>query len=112
MAENTNETRIGEGWGLHRAGQNDEAIRVFDEVLRTDRNNIDAHYGLGLAQRARHMNAQALESFKTALELSERRLEEIRGASQENDLSTTGDDRYMMLIRMIKQRIEELEKYY
>jgi len=60
-----------------------------------------------LAFRAAGDNASAKSSFETALRITERELAAIR-KGERNDLSTTRDDRYMMLIRMLGQRIAEV----
>ena len=106
--------RIGDAWGLHREGKNQQAIEAFKDVLNTAPTSVDAHYGLGLAQQADGQNEQALETFQKALELSteayqsSRNLAGAEGVPGENDLESIEDDRYMMLQRLIKQRITAL----
>jgi len=108
------EERIGEAWRLHRAGDNAGAIEIFDDILRKTPKNIDAHYGLGLARRADGNAESAIESFKQALELSHNALDAVETTSASeghhgaNDLDTYEDDRYLMLIHMIGQRLAEL----
>lgn len=103
--------RIGQAWGLHRHGQNDQAINEFKSVLSTDPNNIDAHYGLGLAYRAIDSDDEAVAAFKKAHSLTTAAFEKFkaeRGDSPVNDMTISDDDRFMMLTRMIKQRLSEL----
>ncbi len=108
----TIETRIGYAWQLHREGRNVDSIREFQQILSTATENVDAHYGLGLALRADGQLEAAAETFEQALTLSKRRLEYARKRDpqeQDNESKTTEADRHMMLNRMISQRIEELQ---
>ncbi|GAB4508538.1 MAG: hypothetical protein OHK0046_01270 [Anaerolineae bacterium] len=106
------EVQIGKAWGELREGNVEGAITGFDSALNTVPNNVDAHYGLGLAFRKAGRDADAIETFQKALELSKQMLEAIRsqigGDDHHNSLATTDDDRYMMLGRMIRQRLAEL----
>lgn len=98
---------IGDAWDLHRKGDNPGAARLFEDALAQDESSVDAHYGLGLAKRGTGDAAAARSQFERALALAEQHLAEIRAGRSENDLSTTKDDRYMMLTRMIEQRLAE-----
>ena len=106
--------KIGEAWRLHRDGNNDGAVRMFQDLISTHPENVDAYYGLGLAYKANGDRAKATASFKQALEITEQALSAVQKASQAeghasgNDLETNIDDRYMMLTRMLKQRLEDL----
>ena len=104
------EERIGEAWNQHRTNNNPAAIEIFQEILSSQPKNIDALYGLGLAQRANGENGAAVASFQQALKFAEEGLHEntsmLEGAG--NNLDTDQDDRFMMLIRMTKQRLAEL----
>ena len=103
------DTHIGEAWGKLREGQSDGAIAGFEKVLQSAPNNVDAYYGLGLALRAKGQEADAIEAFQKAKEHAATLLEAIRSqVGAENSLETTEDDRYMMLSRMIRQRLVEL----
>jgi tetratricopeptide (TPR) repeat protein len=108
MSQNTNDALIGKAWGAHRAGNNTEAIRDFEQVLKADKENVDAYYGLGLAQRAQGQYAAAKTAFEKALQFAQQKKVALQGVKQENNLETQEDDRYMMLIRMLNQRLEEL----
>ncbi|MCU0496594.1 MAG: tetratricopeptide repeat protein [Anaerolineae bacterium] len=107
--DNNVDSMIGRGWAAHREGRNGDAIADFEKVLRTDANNVDAHYGLGLAHRANGSLEQARVALEKSLEVCRKNLSELRGERKENNLSTYEDDRYMMLIRMISQRLDELK---
>lgn len=108
------EEKIGEAWRLHRNGDNKTAIAMFAEILQKTPNNVDACYGLGLARRSSGDVAGAIEAFKMALKLANKALDAVNTESQvsghhgSNDLATYDDDRYMMLNRMLKQRLAEL----
>lgn len=99
---------IGDAWELHRKGDQAGSARLFEDALRRDAESVDAYYGLGLAKRAAGDRDGARSQFEQAGKLAERLLAEIRAGKGSNDLSTTRDDRYMMLIRMIQQRLEEV----
>jgi len=100
--------KIGDAWDLHRKGDHVTAARSFEEVLKTETENVDAYYGHGLAKRASGDKAAAKASFEKAKSLAERNLAEIRAGKTSNDLTTNKDDRYMMLTRMLQQRLAEL----
>ncbi|HEX2619074.1 MAG TPA: tetratricopeptide repeat protein [Phototrophicaceae bacterium] len=108
MSQNVNDALIGKAWGAHRLGRNGEAIRDFEQVIKSDGQNVDAYYGLGLAQRASGQTAEAQAAFEKALALAKQKTAEIQGARHEHNLESDEDDRYMMLTRMLSQRLEEL----
>lgn len=92
--------QLGRSWGLHRQGQNDAAIHEFSGLLQTSANNIDALYGLGLAQRSSGQLEAALASFERCLiQITEAREAHPR------------EDRYQMLQKMTRQRIDELKNH-
>jgi tetratricopeptide (TPR) repeat protein len=99
------EQRIANAWKQHRLGSNDDAIQAFREVLNGNPGDLDALYGLGLAQRANGNIDESIETFNKALSISQ---EGIDVNSGNNNLNTTEDDRFMMLHQMISQRLEEL----
>lgn len=100
-------SKIGDGYAQHAKGDYAGAIRTFSDVVRADGQNVDGYYGLGMSQRASGDNAAAKASFEKAMSLSEQILAELRQGTTSNDLTTTRDDRYMMLIRMLQQRLAE-----
>lgn len=99
---------IGDAWELHRKGDQAAAQRLFEDVLQRDAESVDAHYGLGLVKRASGDKAGARSAFESSRELAKNALETLRAGRDTNDLSTTKDDRYMMLLRMLEQRIAEV----
>ena len=106
--------RIGEAWRLHREGDNHSAIDIFQDIIRTAPENVDAYYGLGLAHKAAGDRAASAEAFQTALAYAEQAYAAIQQASHAEghhgatDLDTNADDRFMMLTRMLKQRLEDV----
>jgi tetratricopeptide (TPR) repeat protein len=110
MHENK-EAQIGKAWGLHREGRNTEAIREFQQVLTSAPESVDAHYGLGLALRANGQYDAAEETFRQALSLTKNRQEGVKKPieKQNDELMYSEADRFMMLNRMITQRLDELK---
>jgi tetratricopeptide (TPR) repeat protein len=99
MANENVAVQIGQAWRSHREGNNEAAVDQFGRILRTVPDSIDANYGLGLANRALGNHAAATEAFQRALDMTDR----ADSTSQEDR------DRFMMLSRMIKQRLEEIK---
>jgi tetratricopeptide (TPR) repeat protein len=103
---------VGKAWEQHRQAQNIDAIRSFDDVLALKPNDVDALYGKGLAQRASGDKSGASKSFQVAYDFVTKTTEALQKAriieDGSNSLKTTEDDRYMMLARMCRQRLDEL----
>ncbi len=110
--------RIGEAWRMHREGRNEDAIVEFERILKENADNVDAHYGLGLAQRATGRQAAAKSTFEQALILvdkaeaarrthaaAEGRHDDTVGWNDERDVSF---DHFLMMKRMIGQRLSEV----
>jgi tetratricopeptide (TPR) repeat protein len=114
MATMHTEERIGEAWRLHRNGDNVSAEKIFREILDKAPKHLDALYGLGLARRAGGDASGAIEAFQSALQLAKDAFNAvdttsvIDGNRGNNDLNTYEDDRFLMLQRMIQQRLDEL----
>ena len=106
--------KIGRAWRLHRDGDNRGALRLFEEVIAASPDSVDAHYGMGLAHKASGDMASAAGAFQQALSVTEQALKAVQvtshaeGQHGANDLETDFDDRYMMLTRMLKQRIQDV----
>ena len=98
MANESVAVQIGQAWRSHREGNNEAAIDQFARILRNAPDSIDAHYGLGLANKALGNKSAATEEFQRALDLTGK----VEPDSQEER------DRFMMLARMINQRIQEV----
>jgi tetratricopeptide (TPR) repeat protein len=103
---------IGKAWEQHRNSQNIEAVRAFEDALTLKSNDVDALYGKGLAQRASGDKSGAIKSFQIAYDYVTKTTEALQKAriieDGANSLKTTEDDRYMMLARMCRQRLDEL----
>jgi Tfp pilus assembly protein PilF len=98
---------IGRAWRYQREGKSDAAIGEFERILKQDPNNIDANYGMGLAQRSMGKQENATQYFQRALELVQ------EGAKERNhtpgERNAPEDDRLMMLERMLNQRLSEVK---
>jgi tetratricopeptide (TPR) repeat protein len=115
MPQTNIDAQLNTAWGYHRQGQNDVAIAEFEKALAAAPDSIDARYGIGLALRASGQEARAVEVFQKAYEAAKEALRAVRAVAEAqgvvvsgNDLSNPEDDRYMMLVRMISQRLTEL----
>lgn len=114
MSAMSSAQKIGQAWRLHRDGDSRGAIDMFSSIVETNPANVDAHYGLGLAHKALGDNEAAAAAFRTALENTEQALTAVQTASHvegqigDNDLDSNFDDRYMMLTRMLNQRLEDV----
>lgn len=118
MENQTTRQNISNAWRLHREGNSDAAIEGFQAVLAGDSDNIDALYGIGLAYRAAGMNERAVESF-TAAQNALEEWEKARVDSGKESDSGDGSlvisdpiagegDYYLILSKMIGQRLAEL----
>ena len=108
-----NTSNVSNAWRYQREHQAGTAVTEFEKILKQDADNIDALYGYGLALRDSGKTADAITQFQHALELVEAAALARRPASMGDDerrvANTPDDDRYMMLARMIKQRLSELK---
>jgi tetratricopeptide (TPR) repeat protein len=127
--------RVGEAWRLHRYGDNQAALDIFedlsfdapadieenflDDLEKNQRdaiiaewvNYIDALYGFGLATRTEGNEEKAVKIFRRALSYTDKVLAALGVrdiATGSNELDSFADDRFIMLRRMITQRMEEL----
>ena len=89
---------IGQAWSQHHHGQNEDAIQAFRQIVERWPEHIDARYGLALALQAASQKQEAAENFRKARILAEAAL-----AVQDEDSA-----RYLMLVRMIDQRLATL----
>lgn len=97
MANQDYAEQLARAWAFHRQSQNDEAIQEFNRMLQISQNNIDALYGLGLAERS----AGRIDAARTTLE---RCLGQVQSALEAHP----NEDRYEMLEKMINQRLSEI----
>jgi tetratricopeptide (TPR) repeat protein len=104
MSSSNVSAQIGKAWGFHREGRNNDAIREFETILASAPNEVDALYGLGLAQKADGQQEAAIKSFSKALGLAKdwcsgRLSGDAR--SGRGQLAARREHRYMMLVRML-----------
>jgi tetratricopeptide (TPR) repeat protein len=97
MADQQFADQLGAAWAQHLQGKNDAAIEGFERILREAPSNIDAYYGLGLANRASGRPEKAVEYFQKSLTLVKEAIEQ-----------GPGQNRLAMLLRMTNQRLAEL----
>ncbi len=92
------DTQVGQAWSQHYHGQNDEAIKLFRQILEKWPEHIDANYGLALALKATGQKQEAGDVFRKTKGLIEAAL------------NNQGEDnvRYQMLNRMIDQHLTTL----
>jgi hypothetical protein len=108
-----NTTNVSHAWRLQREHQPQLAIPEYQKILQQDSDNIDALFGYGLAQRDNGDGEGAITSFQHCLELVDAaalaRRPAITGEEEHRVANTPDDDRFMMLSRMLKQRISEIK---
>ena len=108
-----NTTNVSNAWRYQREHQAPTAVTEFQKILKQDETNIDALYGLGLALRDSGNTEGAITNFQKCLELVEAaalaRRPATTGEEEHRVANTPDDDRYMMLARMLKQRLSELK---
>jgi len=112
MASAAVDERVRAAWQQQREGRNEAALDAFAQIVRDHPEDIDARYGLGLSQRSVGQDAEAVRSFRSALQLVEdgQRAEgKKHGSSGQERVRSPEDDRLMMLSRMLGQRIAETE---
>lgn len=111
---------LGHAWKHYRQGEANTAIAEFEQILKSENRNVDALYGIGLAQRAAGQLEAALKSFESALQIVKSTSEEQQKARREaygdklatqNDPTSKEDDRFMMLGKMLSQRVEETKAF-
>jgi tetratricopeptide (TPR) repeat protein len=115
MASQSNVSElISRAWNLQREGKASAAVTEFQKIVQQHPKDIDAAYGLGLAQKASGQVEDAIRTFTVALGLindSKQTYESSRVRNSEQDnIKTPEDDRFQMLSRMVNQRLTELKK--
>jgi tetratricopeptide (TPR) repeat protein len=115
MSEINISARIAQAWAYHRAERNNDAQREFEAILHNAPDDIDALYGMGLTLRAAGQKDEAIELFQKAYDLTQDALHnevqdvETNQGLVEDTLVVAGQNpRYMMLTRMLRQRLAEL----
>ena len=104
---------VSKAWNYQREGKPDTAAAEFEKIVQKYPQDIDANYGLGLALKSAGQIDRAVKSFKTTLELvaeSKKTYDATKDQSSDQDtIKTPEDDRFMMLSRMVNQRLAELQ---
>lgn len=95
------DTKIGNAWKAHYAGQNDAAVEQFRALAQTAPDNVDVHWGLGLSYRNLGDKENALQSFQKVDELVTSIL----------DTEPEDYERFFMLKRMVTQQIEQISDF-
>ncbi len=110
MASSSVDDQVRRAWQNQRVGKSGDAVDAFAQIVRDHPQDIDARYGLGLAQRSAGKAEEAVLSFRGALQLVEegQRVEDEK-RDDEDHIKTPEDDRLTMLARMLNQRIGEIE---
>jgi DNA-binding SARP family transcriptional activator len=115
MANQSNTSElVSSAWNLQREGRASAAVTEFQKLVQQHPKDIDANYGLALAQKTSGQVEDAIRTFKNTLELiedSKKSYEASRVRNPEQDnIKTPEDDRFQMLSRMVNQRLAELQK--
>lgn len=101
MSDNALDVKIGEAWKAYHGGQMDSAVEQFSKIITEASDSIDAYWGLGLCHRKLGNRSDAVEAFEKASELVDAAVE-----------AGTGDaERLLMLQRMVKQQIEQVDDF-
>ncbi len=101
--------RIGQAWRFEREGKAEAAIAEFERILQDAPEDVDALYGMALAQRAAGHRDTAIQNFEKALRQVEAAIAARPRGDGHHERNTPEDDRNMMLARMIRQRLAELK---
>lgn len=100
MSENPYHEQIGEAWKAHRNGFQDNAIDQFRKVIDQDPNNIDALYGLALAEKA----AGHTDTARDVLSHLEGLLKDLT----ESETQNSRPERHFMLYNMVQRILAQL----
>lgn len=107
--------QIGKAWALNRERRFTDAVREFENILKSAPEDVDALYGLGLALKNDHQNEAAIKIFQKVYKMTQdaafnpQAVDVHAQGHMEDTLHVQGqNDRFLMLTRMIKQRLAEL----
>src|SRR5690606_34569505 len=105
--------KVGQAWRQYREGRTDAAMKEFEAILRQNPEDIDASYGLGLTQKASGQVDRASKTCSDILKLINVVKDQYETSRQVNledsNVKTPEDDRFMMLDRMVRRRLEEIK---
>lgn len=91
---NDSEVQTGLGWAYYGQRQFAAAIEAFEAALRLGGDNLDAHYGLGMAHKMAGSPGLAIKSFETAAALVQQ---------------IDNHDRKKMLSRLVNGQLSEIQ---
>ncbi len=91
---------VGLAWIAHYKGQNDDAIRQYEQILQRWPDHIDANYGLALALKTDGQKEKSAEAFRKTKAL----VDAAHAASHED----AEHPRFQMLSRMCEQQLAML----
>ncbi len=102
---------ITQAWNHQREGRAAAAVTEFEKIVQQHPQDVDANYGLGLAQKAAGQTAAAINTFKQTLVIisESQKKEDAQRNTDEDYVKTPEDDRLMMLQRMVSQRLIETQ---
>lgn len=89
---------LGQAWRSHVTGRDEVALNEFQKLATSSPEDVDALYGLGLAQRGSGKTEEAVATFQRIMELL---------ANQPAEDEDTRN-RLEMLRRMVRQQLEFL----
>jgi hypothetical protein len=87
---------VGQAWSQHYQGQNDNALKMFQDLVDKWPDHIDANYGLGLTLRSLGQKDKSGEIFRKTKQL-------VEAAMHSQGQETA---RFQMLSRMIDQQLK------
>jgi cytochrome c-type biogenesis protein CcmH/NrfG len=89
---------LGQAWRSHVTGRDEIALTEFQKITTSSPEDLDALYGLGLAQRSSGKNEEAIATFQRVMDLLAQQPAEDEDAR----------NRLEMLRRMVRQQLEFL----
>ena len=89
---------LGQAWRSHVTGRDEVALNEFEKIASSSPEDLDALYGLGLAQRTSGKKEEAVATFQRIMELL---------ADQPDD-DEDAHNRLEMLRRMVHQQLRFL----
>ncbi len=97
MQQDAYGAQLGQAWGQLRQGSAKSAADAFEQIIKSAPDHLDALFGLALAHKASGQSASAQTHLEKCLALAR------AGRTAEPT-----NDRFMMLERIIQQRLKEL----
>ena len=92
---NRENSPLGQAWRSHVTGRNEVALDEFEKIASASPEDMDALYGLGLAQRGAGKTDEAIATFQRIMEL----------LAQQTTDDEDERNRLEMLRRMVHQQL-------